>query len=153
MQIELLKLDRDSHRVSIKDGDHTIDSVVLNTKTFFLHDLCHYCVEQALNYKKGFWGMIALGYKMSELTGKQNVLTEESRFIEKIVGPVQSIVSGYLPVEKFRDHTAYLNSGLADALPVEQVVNQINFLSKQWQGLAYGESLMLNFEIATSNCQ
>jgi hypothetical protein len=102
-----------------------------------------------LNYKKGFWGMIALGYKMSELTGKENGLTENSRFIEKIVGPVQSIVSGHLPVEKFRDFTAYLNSELANTLPVEEVVNQINTLLKQWQGLAYGESMVLNFEV---NC-
>jgi len=149
MQIELLKLDRNSHRVTIKNEGSTLDSVVLDTKTYFLHDLCHYCVEQELNYEKGFWGMIALGYKMSELTGKQNVLTEESRFIEKIVGPVQSIVSGHLPLQKFTEHTAYLDSALADALPVEEVVGQVNTLLKQWQGLAYSKSMVLNFEIVS----
>ncbi len=132
--------------LTVNRADNTSASVTLDTKIYFLHDLCHYFVEQELNYKKGFWGMLALGYGFTELTGKQNTLTEELRFIEKIVGPVQSIVSRHLPVENFENSTAYLNSAITKNIPVKAVVTKIEECLKKWEGLNYGQRLILNYE-------
>lgn len=147
MKIELFKTDHSYHRVTITRQDGTTDAVDLHTKTYLLHDICHYCVEQSLNYDKGFWGMLAAGHSFSELAGKDNPMTDELRFIEKIVGPVQSVVSGHVALEAFPDYTAYLNSELAAKLPVAEVVAQINTLMQQWDSLSHGQSIALQFRV------
>lgn len=141
MKIEFFKIDGKSHKTTIIRQDGSVASVTLDTQTYFLHDLCHYVVEQELNYKKGFWGMLAEGYDFHELSGKENPLTEELKFIERVVGPVQSIVSGHLPIENFENSVGYLNTEITKGFDVGMVVREIKELAGRWRGVKYGESL------------
>ena len=80
----------------------------LDVKTYLIHDIAHFVVEQNLNYKDGFWGMLAQGYSFKQLSGKQNELTPGLRAIEKVVGPIQSVYMGFITVEDFDVYTSHI---------------------------------------------
>jgi hypothetical protein len=85
MLIEICKKTQYACEYSITRDDTTQEHFTLETKTYFLHDICHYVVEKQLQFKKGLWGMLSIGHSLQELFGKENPLTPELRFIEQIV--------------------------------------------------------------------
>lgn len=91
MKIEIKKNIQFQCEYTITRKDKSIDLTILETKTYFLHDICHFVVEKNLQYSKGFWGMLSQGHSFKEQIGKDNPQTNELRFIEQIVGPVQSV--------------------------------------------------------------
>lgn len=58
--------------------------------------------------------MLSQGYVFKELFGKENELTEDLRFIEKIVGPIQSVYQGHFRREDFLMMTAHLDYELPE---------------------------------------
>lgn len=55
---------------------------------FALHDLTHYSVETTLDYRQGFFGLIAEGWDIEDTTGKEarGTLPGEAGQVEQIVG-------------------------------------------------------------------
>ncbi|MEQ8423404.1 MAG: hypothetical protein RIA63_01760, partial [Cyclobacteriaceae bacterium] len=55
-----------------------------------LHDLAHYCVEEELKLKDGFYGLVANGIDISDFENKEKIraknLPQESIVAELIVG-------------------------------------------------------------------
>lgn len=147
MTIEFLKINHQFHEVKVTRKNAATSRVRLETKTYFLHDICHFFVEKELNYKNGFWGMLAQGYDFTELSGKENVMTEELRFIEQIVGPVQMMVSGHINSTYFKEVPEYLDTKLLENFSVEEVVDKIKECLLQWNKLSFGQSLSLQFEV------
>lgn len=144
MKIEIRKTTNHQCQYTITRDDLSIDSVSLDTKTYFVHDICHYAVEKHLNYEKGFWGMLAKGYSFGELLGKDNPNTAELRFIEQIVGPVQSAFMGNISKENFALFISHIDFNLD-----EQVLNdslaEMDRITKEWQQIPVGENLILEF--------
>jgi len=144
MKIVFTKNNPSTHTVSVFKDGKKFDEVMLDTKTYFLHDLSHYCVETELRFTEGFWGMIAQGYKMEQLAGKTNELTSELRQIERLVGATQSVYSGYMPLELFYENIKAVNYSVsADVL--ENVIKEIQAFMNEWNYLAVGQRLELEF--------
>ncbi len=122
--------------------DNSVDFISLETTTYLLHDICHFVVENQLSYSKGFWGLLASGHNFTSLVGKENPDTEELRFIEKIVGPVQSVHWGHIPQENFAVHIQHLQFNLP-ASTLTTCLSEIKLLTEQWRQLTVGEQLML----------
>lgn len=122
----------------------SVDQISLETKTYLLHDICHYVVEKNLGYSTGFWGMLAKGYSFGELLGKDNPLTAELRFIEQLVGPVQSVFSGNIPKEKFGMFIQHIDFKMPENM-LDNCLTEIDTLMKQWQQLAIGQQLVLEW--------
>jgi hypothetical protein len=59
-----------------------------NAGFFALHDLTHFAVESALEYQRGFFGLIAEGWDLEDTTGKgtRGPLPAEAIEVERIVG-------------------------------------------------------------------
>ena len=55
---------------------------------FPLHDLTHYCVESVVGFRRGFYGLLAEGWDISDFvkTGARGPIPEEARLVEMIVG-------------------------------------------------------------------
>jgi hypothetical protein len=135
-----------THTITIfKDGEKW-DEVTLDTKTYFLHDLVHYCVESELRLKQGFWGMIDQGYKMDQLSGKTNELTDELRRIEHIVGATQSVYSGYMSAEMFHENLKVIQYSVSEGF-LEKVMEKVKSVTDKWTYLPVGDSLKLEFAI------
>ena len=146
MKITFTKINHGSHTVHIKRNDGSEASVILDTPTYFFHDICHYAVEKTLHFADGFWGMLNKGYGFEELSGKENQLTVALRYIECIVGPVQSVAQGYMPADFFPTAIAYLEPEFDAIVILQECLLHIKQLQQSWQKLAYGETLILDFD-------
>jgi hypothetical protein len=146
MKIVFTKLSHQMHRMEILRADGSRDLAELETPVFLLHDLTHFVVEDMLLYERGFWGMLAAGHALSTLGGKTNPLTEELRFVEKIVGPVQSAYMGRFPADFVATVTAHLGYPLPDGF-AEQALKQIAVLDERWGSLLFGQPLELDWRL------
>jgi hypothetical protein len=149
MKISFTKINHESHTVHIKRNDGSEASVILDTPTYFFHDICHYVVEKKLNAADGFWGMLNKGYGFEELSGKENQLTAALRHIECIIGPVQSVAQGFMAADFFPTAIAYLEPAFDATVILQESLLQIEQLQQSWKKLSFGESLLLEFDIIT----
>lgn len=113
------------------------------TKTYFLHDVVHYCVEKELGIKNGFWGLLSQGCKTTDFGNGKVSLKELSR-TEKIVGPVQSFFSGHMPADLFWENMKLVSLELPAGF-LNVVVAQVKGIMDRWRYLPVGEVLELEF--------
>ncbi len=146
MKIEINKATNYKCTYKVTRADKSIELITLETKVFLVHDICHYVVEKNLEYEKGFWGMLSEGYAFKELFGKDNLLTTELRFIEKIVGPVQSVFLGYFPKEDFNMFVQYLDFTMTKSV-LDTCLTEIESILKNWEKLPIGEQLILEWKV------
>ena len=75
-------------RCTRQDGSVTWQKQTRQAAHFALHDLTHYSVETALEYHRGFFGLIAEGWDVDDTTGKgaRGSLPAEALEVERIVG-------------------------------------------------------------------
>lgn len=142
MKIEIKKKTLYNCEYVITRNDKSCERITLDTKTYFLHDICHYVVEKNLKYSKGFWGMLSLGHAFNALLGKNNPQTSELRFIEQIVGPVQSVYWGHLKKENFKEHILHLDFALSEEV-LSSCLTEINAIMEDWRQLPVGQKLIL----------
>lgn len=146
MKIEIQKKTPYQCVYSLTRADKNLEVIALDTKTYLLHDLCHYVVEKHLKYADGFWGSLAGGAAFKELFGKENPQTEGLRFIEKIVGPVQSVYWGHIPPKDFEACISHLQFPVPkDFAAVCRA--EIASLMQTWEALPVGGQLTLDWNL------
>lgn len=123
----------------------TEEQFSLETKTYFLHDICHFVVENNLAFTKGFWGMLSDGFTIDTLFGKTNPHTASLRLIEQIVGPVQSTYLGHTAVQNFADLIQHVDFDCT-ALDVNKCIKEIDAIMQHWQTLPLGQSITLTWD-------
>lgn len=146
MKIELKKITNYQFEYTITRNDQSREQITLETKTYLIHDICHFTIEKNLGYINGFWGMLSQGYSFNELYGKENPLTEELRFIEKIVGPIQSVFLGYIPEQEFGQYIMHLNFEITDDI-LKYCLTELKVITTKWEQLKVGEQLTLEFNL------
>lgn len=146
MKILITKLNASQHELKIIRKNGELETKVLDTQTYLLHDICHLHVESILRLKDGFWGMLSRGYTIAEISGKTNELSESLRRIEYIVGGTQSVYSGHMNADQFE---VFLNHSDWRTEPdyLKLAIDQISTTMNQWTYLPHGERLELFFEI------
>lgn len=144
MKIEIKKNTHYQCEYTITKADGTVENIALETKTYLIHDICHYAVEKTLGFKNGFWGTLSNGYLFNALFNKQDPQLAQLRAIETIVGPVQSVFSGHLPKNKFPDFIAHLDFKMTDA-QLEQCLTEIENFNAEWRNLLPGQHLTLEW--------
>ncbi|WP_025764538.1 hypothetical protein [Dyadobacter tibetensis] len=146
MKIEIKKKTQFQSEYTITRKDKSIELINLETKTYFLHDICHFVVEKNLQYSKGFWGMLSQGHSFKELFGKDNPQTNELRFIEQIVGPVQSVYWGHIPKQNFDEYIRHLDFIMTENI-LNSCLDEINSIMENWRQLSVGEQLIIEWKI------
>lgn len=122
----------------------TVEQITLETKTYFAHDICHYVVEKQLGYSKGFWGMLADGNSFIELFGKENPITTELRFIETIVGPIQSFFLGHMSEQNLKLYFDQINYTMKENA-LSKCLDEIKIIMNDWGNLSVGQQLVLEW--------
>jgi len=145
MNIEFKKINVSNHELKIVRSDKTSEQTVLDTKTYLLHDICHYYVEKELKTFDGFWGMLAQGYQIEQLFGKTNPLTEKLRIIEWIVGGTQSVYSNHMDESEFWNYIKSVDVNFINNEFLAKVIPQINEFMSRWKYLSIGKTSILNF--------
>jgi len=125
---------------------------------FPLHDLTHYTVESVLGFSRGFFGLVAEGWDMSDFGGTKpkGELPEEAMVTEVLVGMFDlERATGVLPTaEEFNEK---LVSWLADndhpptefRIAESQVarIREVRAdLFARWRALPSGDALEIPFE-------
>ena len=122
-----------------------------------LHDLAHYCVEQELKLKDGFYGLVTRGVDISDFEDKEKIraknLPQESVIAELIVGLILTERADNNQLPDFNktlnetarprgiDQVEYISPDQLNAIRgrLDELVNKWTFLPK-------GEALKLNFD-------
>ncbi|UBM59402.1 hypothetical protein LAG90_01860 [Marinilongibacter aquaticus] len=144
MTISITKKQGQLCQYKIVRDDESTEIIDLDEQTFFLHDITHFVVEKNLALSKGFWGLLAEGHAFKALFGKENQMTSELRFIEKIVGPVQSTFLGYIPKQDFARYIAYLGFKFPENI-LDDCLREIKDILKKWENLEMGNALELEW--------
>ncbi len=146
MRIELKKATKYQCKYTITRNDDSVELITLDAKTYLVHDICHFVVEKHMGYRNGFWGMLAQGNSFNSLFGKDNTQTADLRFIEQIVGPVQSVYSGHIPEADFEQSIRHLDVTLTDDF-LSNCLTEINAILDKWEHLPVGQQLSLEWDL------
>ncbi|MGZ3932813.1 MAG: hypothetical protein ACXVP0_16210, partial [Bacteroidia bacterium] len=118
------------------------------------HDLAHYVVENALKLQHGFYGNIANGYSVEQLSDKNIIKTlgPESWLAEIVTRALQSLASGACTQEQFismvEAELAIFSIGLKHGLKegvIADMLDRFNSVKQKWNDLPDGETLELTF--------
>ena len=146
MKVTFKKINPANHSLTIIRQDKSTDEVTLHTETYFLHDICHFVVENELKLQNGFWGMLAQGYGIAQLAGKTNELTAELRLIEHVVGGVQSMFWRHMTEDVFWQAMRNKNYTINDPDFLNSVISKIQEIMNRWKYLPVGEVVELEFK-------
>lgn len=127
---------------------------------FVIHDLTHFAVETALGHRRGFWGMVADGWNVTDFGAPwpRGPLPADMDPSELIVGFLDGERAGGVRWtaadfnEKARHY--YATHGLESALALsdadlDTIRGRVGELAGQWRLLPRGETLELVFDRAT----
>ncbi len=147
MRIALAKLTDDRHRLAIRRDDGSSESVELETRSLLLHDLVHYAVEAEAPIADGFWGLLAAGTTLAELSDRTmtNPVSAGIALAEQLVGPMQSLWNGRLDPAIYLAHGAAIAPAVVDAGFVERVRERLRALTGQWRATRFGEAMELSW--------
>jgi hypothetical protein len=120
------------------------------------HDLTHFAVESALGLRRGFFGLLAEGWELTDFVRKHAAakLPVEAFWAECAVGVTELLGRpSPLPLAEWQD--ALDQSVAGQKLPPFRRVNAAEYarmnsqraaLLRQWSDLPLGETLALDFE-------
>jgi hypothetical protein len=140
------------NRLVCTRSDGTTDITDLGP-TLPFHDIAHYVVESQLGIKHGFYGNIAQGYTVKQLSDKTVIrsLPQESLIAEIITRALQSVFSGAVTMEQFPDMVRQefrpwgIDCAVPDAHTVEAMIVRYKELLAHWELLPDGERLELDW--------
>ncbi len=146
----------DRSQLTCQRADGSIDMANLGPSLPY-HDLAHYVAELALGIEKGFFGNVAEGYSIAELSDKDVIrsLGPESWKAEVVARAVGSLATGACTVEQLSE---LVNSELQhlgiDTIPgldeamAASMLREFQSLIGLYSMLADGQSLSLEFSIS-----
>ncbi len=124
-----------------------------------VHDLTHFAVETTLGLKNGFYGLVAQGWDITQLTAKdvRSILPVEGLWTEYVVGLIQTErlspepmsadeFNGQLEKEKQESGLKYDRRLTEDEL--FNIRKTFLAIYSEWRQLGPGESLSLTFDVA-----
>jgi len=114
------------------------------------HDLAHFAAESTLGLREGFYGLIATGYTIAELSDR-NVIPQLPPGVwvaEVLARALGSLHTGACTLEQFAPLVQAELGDRAPALPdplVRAIANRFAELMAAWHALPDGETLELAF--------
>lgn len=151
MQIEIAKRPDGTGvlRCTRDDGSVTWQKQAKHAAFFALHDLTHYAVETALDYRQGFFGLIAEGWEIEDTGGKgaRGALPGEAIEVERIVGLFDS-ERGSNTLWTAEEFNQFAPRTLTNA-QIRSVRHLRSALFQRWFAIKPGEKLELVFASAS----
>lgn len=133
----------EQHDLALRIDDGPTVSVTLETRSFLVHDLVHWCVEAELELDEGFWGLLASGVPLDVLNDREMPPSTFKTLwrVEGLVGPLQSYLQGRLP-----------NHLLVEALPASFTPSNLVGVEARfrtalgaWKATPFGAALQLSW--------
>jgi len=132
-------------RCTREDGSSTWQKQTRHAAHFALHDLTHFAVETTLEYREGFFGLVANGWDIDDTTGKgaRGPLPEKAVEVEKIVGLFDSERGSGTrwTVEEFNE---FAPRPLSE-VEIAKIRSARAILFERWFAVKHGDALRLEF--------
>lgn len=134
-----------------EDGSHCSSNLGPNLP---FHDIAHVVTERTLGLKKGFYGNIAQGFSVEQLsdTALIKTLGAESWMAEIVTRALQSLSSGACTHEQFipmvQAELDHLSIGLKHGLDEDLIAKmeaEYRMLVSEWNALPNGGKMELSF--------
>jgi hypothetical protein len=154
MRILLTRLNDERYALEIVRDDRRRERVELETRSTLHHDFTHFAVEEAAGTDAGFFGSLAAGKTLAELSGRDPSgapdYAGEMLQIERTVAVLQGMA-------KTREDPAAVHARITDLLAVQGVSpapwftlelvtlvqGRLRQLVGQWKATPYGATMEL----------
>ena len=145
------------------DGTATWQRKNIRQAGFFaIHDLEHYAVETMMRYRRGFYGLVAEGWDLSDFgtPWPRGPLPADAEPAELIVGFLDGERSARVEwtAEDFNNNAAafftergFANPPTLDDETLRRIRAAARQLTERWAALPVGETLELCFEVARAD--
>lgn len=152
MRIRIIKKNNRNKLICVR-GDGSFTDASLGPKLPF-HDIAHYVVENTLGLRKGFYGMIASGHSIEELSSTAFIRTlgPTAWVAEIVTRALQSLSSGACTTEQFREmiFAEMSDEQKADCPEItDETISKMNSeylaLLKKWEEVPDGSELEMQF--------
>ena len=161
----LIRLKKNPDGSAVLSATRPDGSVVWQRQTpeqaafFVRHDLTHYAVETILHHRKGFYGLIAVGWTFDDFSAPRprDRFPPDTDPSELIVGLLDAQREGPpWTADEFNTHAAQVYADLQAPNPpvlteeqLHQIRSHLDELLKRWQAIPPGATLDLAFTVST----
>lgn len=154
MLVTFHKINPKEYKLQIKRQDESEDEAILDYREFLKHDLVHFVVEKNAGADYGFYGSLAKGKKLIELSPKyqkeQGITADKDlMLIEMVVGPIQgALKQGEMNVDQLLAYLDLQEGDIPNFLTqsfINNTIREVQSLVKWYDGLKVGEKLVLEF--------
>jgi hypothetical protein len=151
LTVRLTKISDARHRIEFIREDGSRESHELATRSFLLHDLIHFAVENEANLRHSFYGALADGRSYNEMS-ERVPLTGELLMTERVVGAMTGCAKGVATPADFVAGMKNLLDTSGEPMPAwittdfaERVVNRMRRLQGEWRATRFGHTMELTF--------
>jgi hypothetical protein len=147
MQVAFTKLSGEQHRFAVILGDRTPETLVLESRSYLIHDWVHFAVEAELPIADGFYGQLADGTPLAHLNDRAQPLAARGglALAEALVGPMQSLYRGRLSRKDYLSLTQSRLPERVNAAFVDRALERLRRLAGRWRATPYGRDMVLGW--------
>jgi hypothetical protein len=144
VHVHLTKLSQERHRLEIVRPDGSREGRELETRSFLIHDLAHFAVEQQGGLANGFWGSLAAGVGFDALL--VDVADDDPRWrAERLAAQFQSLW-GLRDDPSFAERRArYVVDNDVDDAFVDGSMERMRQLWGHWKATPWGGAMTLSW--------
>ena len=145
MQVSFTKLSAQEHRFVVIRDDGAREALVLESRSYLIHDWVHFAVEAELPIADGFYGQLAGGKPLARFNDRSQPLAGQGglALAEALVGPMQSLYHGRLTPEAYLDLARPRLPERVNAGFVERVRERLRRVGGLWRTTRYGRDMVL----------
>jgi hypothetical protein len=152
MQLRFVRLERRSRLTCVR-SDGSVSSAELGPGLPY-HDLAHFVIERAYGLRRGFFGHVASGYSLQDLSKKEVILSldSQSTVAEILARALGSLATGACTLEQFpalvQEELTRMNLTPPGELTTQQarrMLKEYRGLLDRYDALPPGEALELSF--------
>ncbi|MEO0335521.1 MAG: hypothetical protein AAF202_03970 [Pseudomonadota bacterium] len=157
MRIVFKKQDVENHEVRIIRPDGTEESRLCATRSFLIHDLTHLAFELEAKTSQGFWGSVASGSSLLQLSDPDYISglddASETMKIEKAVAIFQGLAKEKTKaslVEAYRSQQqnfAWADPKWFELEFISRVEGRLRDFLGRWKSTEYGSSMDLDWHV------
>lgn len=157
LRIELKKVSPTHHAFTLLFDGGGKETVQLESKTYFFHDLLHYAIESEAGLTDSFYGRLLKGYRYEDLAIPEMSVAasggeHEGLQTERIVGVMTGVLKHDASPQEALLGLDNLLSASGDVVPewfteafVTRVKERMRKLEGEWKGTLFGESMTMEF--------
>lgn len=129
------------HELSVRRNNGSVDSVLLETRSYLVHDLAHLAVEAEAGLARGVWGTVAAGVRLDALRRElDDPGADELWAAERLAALLQSHWGGRLDEGRYLELVRGMGGRVDDGFPARAMA-RMRALWGHWRSTRHGTAM------------